>query len=333
MPYFSEDERERGQRLLRLIRLGDQGAALELLSSGTIIDLHQLSSQEEHGVSGLTPLMLAARLGFAQIILPLLNAGARADAVDFQGRTALMTAAICAHAAAVHILMHRRATSAASPRASPWLCFIEFENAIAKIIEHVPNPSIQHASCALLLLYSVRSEAARLWSFFPAQLKQQTLHLQHMLNFVKCVARTQPFERLFHWEGFTGLQITSTQRATSAVLGSGGIVLGTGNHIPVLMHANLLRKLIAKHVMIYRMYSHRSYAPLQTRNPARLRRALVAASRATFGLRHHAGAFCAPMMFSFAAASTCLVVYIFAARHSLAADGSYCEWRLFQRSL
>jgi hypothetical protein len=254
MPYFSEAERERGQQLLMLIHRGDLAPAIQLLSSGMTIDFHQVTSEYEHGVPGLTSLMLAAGHGFGQVILPLLRAGARPEAVDFKCRTALMMAAINAHPASVHILMQWRSADAVSPRAMHWLEFfrkVEVETAIAKLIEHVPNPSIQHASCALLLLHSVPSDALRLWSLFPALLKEQTHHLQEMLNSVKYIARTHACKRFFDWRKFAGLQLQtdSITRSIRAALGRQRIVLGASAKMHLLMHASLLQTLIIRHVL------------------------------------------------------------------------------------
>lgn len=248
MPYFSEVERERGQQLLRLIHRCDQAAALQLLSSGLAIDVHQTSSEAEHGVSGLTPLILAARKGFGQIVLPLLRAGSPSDAHDFQGLTALMTATVYAHPAGLHTLMHWRGTDAATLESR---CF-ELQTAIIKLIDRVPRPGIRHASCALLLLHSIPSEADRLWSFFSPQLKEQAHQLQEMLNSVKYVVRAQSFRRFFNWQEFAGLQLEpgSIECATGAVLGSQGIVVGTGVKMRLAMHASLFRMLVIRQCMI-----------------------------------------------------------------------------------
>lgn len=239
IPYFSEVERARGQQLLRFISAQDQGSALQLLSSGATIDVEQISSDEEHAEAGRNSLMLAARYGFGQIIIPLLRAGAQTVAFDFHGSTALMIAAVNAHPFCVHTLMHWHAAGV-----SPADRRSEFVNAIAKLIDLVPLPSILHASCALLLLHSVHEEAERLWPFFPAKLKEQTCQLQQVLMCMKYAVRSQSFNRFFKWQQFSALHLQSlpVAGALSLVLGARGIQLGNGGKLRLMMLASLLRK-------------------------------------------------------------------------------------------
>jgi|LauGreDrversion4_2_1035121.scaffolds.fasta_scaffold404839_1 hypothetical protein len=167
MPYFNETERANGRVLLRSIAQGHEAWALNILKSGLPINLEQTVDDSDAaawmGCHGCTPLMLAARCGSTRIVLELLRAGACVTSVDFNGFSALMFAALNAHPMTVRALLDETTADA-----TPAMRRLEFICAIGKLMQ-VQQPSMRHASCALMILHCVSGDADTLLPFFPVQ--------------------------------------------------------------------------------------------------------------------------------------------------------------------
>ena len=243
MPYYNETERAAGQLLFRSINQGDEHMALQILSTGEPIDLEQTGVDATNLNQGCTSLMQAARCGFNSIIRALLQRGACVTAVDFHGCTALMYAARNAQTLAVHMLLHLNAADA-----TPVMRRVEFLCTIGRLMTLVPQQSVRHAACVLMILDSVRSHSAGMWQFFPDTLQQLLRQLQALVFSVTSTVQTRSLaeflgrERLLRAKQRPGV----ASRALGLMMAEGGLAFGNSAKKCMVMNASMLRKLLLR---------------------------------------------------------------------------------------
>ena len=245
MPYLNEAERAAGQQLFRSIEQRDEDRALRILASGISIGLEQIGVDTSNSSTGCTSLMQAARRGFHRVILALLREGACVAAVDFNGCTALMYAALNAHPLAVYMLLHLNATDA-----TPAMRRVEFMCTIGKMTLMPRQSTMHHASCLLMILDSVRSHAQGMWQFLPEQSQEQLRRLQALVFSVTATVQRRALSGFLRWHQVSRerqqLSDSAVTRVMGLIMAKRGAEFGIGAKKRMIMNASMLRKLLLR---------------------------------------------------------------------------------------
>lgn len=98
-----------GQQLLEAVKIGDVEMVKELIAQGASVNVRTEDRPTGPRGNGMTPLMIAARLGSRDMVAVLLEAGAHTNAIrygfGFEGSTALMEACIYGRLEVVRLLL------------------------------------------------------------------------------------------------------------------------------------------------------------------------------------------------------------------------------------